>query len=202
MIPNKKSINKGYKKRKGRIMIPTSHDVTEESLENCLIVLRKLLLAKNSVLITTKPKFECTKIICNEFMKFKDLIQFRFTITSFNNDLLKFWEPGAPLFRERLKSLNFAYIKGFKTSISIEPFLDKNPYILVEKLKYFVTESIWIGKMNYVKSNSINSNDERYYDFIREINSRNNLIKIVKQSKNYPKLIRIKDSIFNLLNMS
>lgn len=47
MIPNKKSITKKYLKRIGRVMFPTSHDITKESVDNCLIVLKKLLAAQN-----------------------------------------------------------------------------------------------------------------------------------------------------------
>ncbi len=65
MEPNKKAIEKGYSKRKGRIMFPTSHDITMENLNGCLRVLKKLLDANNEILITTKPKFSCIKIITN-----------------------------------------------------------------------------------------------------------------------------------------
>ncbi len=32
MILNKKAVDKNFKKRKGRIMFPSSHDITEETL--------------------------------------------------------------------------------------------------------------------------------------------------------------------------
>ncbi|MFX1450548.1 MAG: radical SAM protein, partial [Promethearchaeota archaeon] len=135
MEPNLKNIKKQYGKRKGRVMFPTSHDITIEILDNCLFVLEKLVDAGNEVLITSKPQLTCVKAICQKFEDYKHLIQFRFTITSYNNDKLMFWEPGAPSFEERFEALKYAYREGFKTSISIEPFLDKDPYILVEKLK-------------------------------------------------------------------
>ncbi len=132
MEPNKKAIEKGYSKRKGRIMFPTSHDITPESLSGCLIVLKKLLDANNEVLITTKPSLACVKIICNSFYKKRGFIQFRFTITSFNNDLLTFWEPKAPLFEERLESLKHAFKIGYKTSISID-ILTKQIFYAIDK---------------------------------------------------------------------
>ena len=201
MVANQKAIDKGYNKRNGRVMFPTSHDITEESIDNCLIILEKLFKSGNNVLITSKPQFICIIRICEKFEKYKDLLQFRFTINSTNNDLLEFWEPNAPLFEERLKSLKYAYKKNFKTSVSIEPFIDKDPYILVEKLLPFVSESIWIGKMNYVSSNNLNANERKYYDFINEINSKSNLVKILEKAQNYGKVIRIKDSIFNFLSL-
>ncbi len=200
MVPNEKIIGKSYKKRTGRIMFPTSHDITPQSLENCLIVLEKLIDAENDVLITTKPNFYCVRKICDAFANDKEFIQFRFTITSIHDKFLEFWEPGAPNFKERKYSLKYAFTMGFKTSISIEPFLDKDPYILVDRLLPYVTESIWIGKMNYIKVHNISSLEKEYYTKVRAINSKENLLKIIKNSEKYDKTtLRIKDSIFNIL---
>ena len=200
MEPNQKAIEKGYSKRKGRIMFPTSHDITPESLSGCLIVLKKLLDSNNEVLITTKPNLTCIKFICNSFYKKKDLIQFRFTITSVKNELLSFWEPNAPQFEERLESLIHAYDKGYKTSISIEPFLDENPFILVDKLIPYVSESIWIGKMNYIRAYNHSNEEKSNFNLIRRINSKENLKKIVLKSRTYRNhSLKLKDSIFNYL---
>jgi len=81
MIPNERVINKNFKKRQGRVMFPSSHDITPTSLNTCIIVLKRLLKAGNEVLITTKPNLSCIKKICDYFFKFKSSIQFRFTIT-------------------------------------------------------------------------------------------------------------------------
>lgn len=200
MEPNQKAIEKGYSKRRGRVMFPTSHDITMNSLNGCLIVLKKLIDSGNEILITTKPRLSVVKIICNNFYKKKDLIQFRFTITSLSNKLLSYWEPGAPPFEERLKSLIHAYKQGYKTSVSVEPFLDENPFLLVEKLIPYVTESIWIGKMNYLGSSNNSKNDKSYYDNIRFNNNKENLRMIIAKTEyNDKKIIRIKDSIINFL---
>ena len=198
---NEKIIKKGFLKRKGRLMFPTSHDITNESIDNCLIILQKLFESKNNVLITTKPKLDYIKRISGKFKKYKDQMQFRFTITSLNDELLEFWEPRAPLFEERFKSLKYAYAQGFKTSVSIEPFLDKDPFVLLNKLLPYITESIWIGKMNYINRNNSNPIEKKYYDMIREINSKENLKGILIEAKNYDdKTLRIKDSIYNFLS--
>ncbi len=202
MEPNQKAINKKYLKRKGRIMFPTSHDITTESLNDCLKVLNKLLKSENTVLITSKPCYDCIKNVCDKFNNNKDNIQFRFTITSNNDKILKFWEPKAPLFEERLMTLKYAFDMGYKTSVSIEPILDSNLISLIKELKPFVTESIWIGKMNYVKANNLTQNEKVFYEQIRVINKKQNLSKIIKEIKklNYDK-IRIKDSIKNHLSL-
>ncbi len=85
---------------------------------------------------------------CLYLKNFKDLILFRFTIGSTNNDTLKFWEPDAPPFLERFDSVRLAKAFGFDTSISCEPMLDDNIQDVVEKLLPSVTDSIWIGKAN------------------------------------------------------
>jgi DNA repair photolyase len=110
--------------KSGTIMFPTTHDITPEFLEPCITVLKKLLEAGNRVLVVSKPHLACIERICKEFSQYKDRILFRFTIGAFDNDLLAFWEPGAPTFDERLACLKLAYDCGFQTNVSVEPMLD------------------------------------------------------------------------------
>jgi len=204
MILNKNALHKNYKKRKGRIMFPSSHDITREILKPCAFVLRKLLKAGNEVLITTKPDLICIYKLISYLKPYKTQVQFRFTITSKDPKKLKFWEPGAPGIDDRLQSLKLARMKGFKTSVSIEPFLDKNPIPLILMLANDVTESIWIGKMNYIKANDLSPEEEKHYKFQRKICSWSNVQEIISQLQKLPEeiksKIRIKDSIKNLCN--
>ena len=181
---NEKAFDKGYGKRKGRIMFPTSHDITFETLIFCLIALKKMLLAGNEVLITSKPDPKCILRICEDLKEWKEQIQFRFTITSKDNLILKRYEPSAPLYEDRMASLQLAYYKGFKTSVSMEPFLDKDPIPLIKKLAPFVTETIWVGKLNYQKF---------------EFNTKENVRKVIRSleflPENIKSKIRLKDSI-------
>ena len=193
---NQKMLEKNFKKRKGRVMFPSSHDILPEYMEQCFIILKRLLKVENTVLITTKPHLSVIQELCEEFIPYKRLIQFRFTITSLNNDLLKFWEPGAPTFEERFEALKNAKSLGYKTSVSIEPFLDQNPIPLVKKLKPYITESIWLGKMNYIKRNDFKNHEISFYKAIRQNYTRENLQTIVNQLKRHDK-IRFKDSIRN-----
>ncbi len=146
-------LNKYYRKRKGTVMFPSSHDITPKHADLAIGVLKELFRARNNVLIVSKPHLEVIEKLCNHFPEYKDKILFRFTIGSLNNDVLKFWEPNAPSFDERLASLKFAYAQGFKTSVSCEPALDGNTYELVQKLSPYVTDSIWIGLANRLKGN-------------------------------------------------
>lgn len=189
-------LNKSFKKYGGRVMFPSSHDIidTPEAKEACFIVVKKLLEVGNELLITTKPKLSITRDIIKQFYIFKSQIQFRFTITSMDNQLLSFWEPNAPTFEERLKSLKYAYKKGFKTSVSIEPFLDYNPKKLVHILAPYVTESIWLGPMNYIPKNDIPNEDKQQYTEIRKRYEIGHLKEVYEGLKSFPR-IRFKDSM-------
>jgi len=145
---NHKILQTSFKRIEGRIMFPSSHDISPENLTHSITVLRNILSEDNHVLIVTKPHLEVVQRICEEFPDKKGNILFRFTIGSSNSEILKFWEPGAPSFEERFESLKHAYESGFSTSISSEPVLDSNTTELVEILLPYVTDSIWIGKPN------------------------------------------------------
>ena len=112
MVIREDVVNTKFRKFSGRVMFPSSHDIFDlpDYEEACFLVLGNLLKSENEVLITTKPRYVIIKKIDNEFSHYKKQIQFRFTLTSSDNQLLKFWEPNAPLFEERLKSLQYAFL--------------------------------------------------------------------------------------------
>jgi DNA repair photolyase len=86
--------------------------------------------------------------MCDYFNEYKDKILFRFTIGSADSTVLKFWEPNAPDFEERLDSLKYAFDAGYQTSVSCEPMLDDKIDQVIENVLPYVTETIWIGKPN------------------------------------------------------
>jgi len=147
---NTTQLNKRFKKADGAIMFPSSHDITPINLESTIIFLNNLLRPGNDVLVVTKPHFEVIEKICTTFSNYKDKILFRFTIGSIDSKTLKFWEPNAPDFAERKKCLVYAFENGFSTSISCEPMLDDKAEELVMDLQNYVTDSIWIGKANFL----------------------------------------------------
>jgi len=147
-------LSKKFMKRKNgkRFMFPTTHDITPTNLSACIQKLANLLAPGNEGIIVTKPHLDCVKTLCEVFPMFKDKFIFRFTIGSSNSDTLRFWEPGAPDFGERLSSLKYAHLNGYQTSVSCEPMLDDNIQDVVEKVMPYVTETVWIGKPNMLKS--------------------------------------------------
>lgn len=148
VLKHDKLTNK-YRKRSGRFMFPTTHDITPKYLNECIYFLGNILKPGNEVLVVSKPHLECITAICNQLNNYKQNILFRFTIGSSDSAVLKFWEPNAPDFEERLAALKYAFDMGFNTSISCEPMLDGNIDELVTKVSSYVTDSIWLGKMNY-----------------------------------------------------
>ena len=196
MIIRDDVVNKQFRKFSGRVMFPSSHDIFDlpDYEQACFSVLENLLKSGNDILVTSKPRLAIIKKIVKDFSDYEQQIQFRFTITSSDDQLLKFWEPNAPRFQERLKSLQYAFKKGYKTSVSIEPFLDFDPKPLVETISPFVTESIWLGMMNYIPRNNVRKADASYYDLIRKNYSEEHLKEIYEIFNNSPK-IRWKDSI-------
>jgi len=144
-------VHRKYGKKKGRIMFPSAHDITPAVLPHCLVVLESMLKAGNDVLIVSKPHTECITAICWMFEEFKEKIEFRFTIGSADNDILRFWEPGAPDFAERLSCLKHAFDNGFKTSVSCEPYLDAYVVYTYSACLPYLTESFWVGKLRDFK---------------------------------------------------
>ena len=154
-------VNRKHKKYSGRVMFPSSHDITPTNLDACMTVLEKLLAAGNEVLIVSKPHLDCIRTICDAFERYRDIFDvfdghsryrmvFRFTIGAVDDRILSFWEPNAPVYEERKAALKYAFEAGFQTSVSVEPMLDsKNIDILVSELIPYITDSLWIGEMNY-----------------------------------------------------
>jgi len=189
---------KSFKKRNGKIMIPSSHDITPGNIEIALAVIKKLLENGNELLIVTKPNYTCVKQIIDQFDSFKSAIQMRFTIGSVSDDVLKLWEPSAPVFKDRLRSLRYAYDKGYSTTISAEPLLDETPDALYDALHPYVTGSIWIGKMNFpdrrVKMNSASTDAPAHVRALIEAQSDEKIITMWKKYQTNP-MIEWKESI-------
>ncbi len=149
---NNPRVDKHYGKFDGKVMFPTTHDITDTNINEYCCVLRKLLDAGNDVLIVSKPHLSCISLICHAFAEHKSHIEFRFTIGSTVPDILAFWEPDAPTFAERLHCLQYAYRWGYKTSVSCEPYLDAFVQYTLETVSGWITESFWIGKLRHFNS--------------------------------------------------
>ena len=198
-------LKKKFSKHSGTFMYPSSHDIHPEHLEENIIFLKNLLKYGNKVLIVTKPHLKCIKRICNEFTNYKNNILFRFTIGSSNSQTLKFWEPGAPRFKERLESVKYAYNANFQTSLSCEPMLDNDIEDLIEIMLPFVTDAIWLGKANFLlrrlKMNGINGFEtiKKAIQLI-EWQKEENILILYNKYKHNPK-IKWKESIKKIVGI-
>lgn len=144
-VINNKKVDCDYHKYSGRLMFPSTHDITPLNINECMIVIRKLLEAGNQILLVSKPHFECITLICETFKDYRCQITFRFTIGSTNDDVLRFWEPNAPSFAERIASLQYAFKTGYVTSVSCEPFLDPYPHYVYLACRKWLIDSFWLG---------------------------------------------------------
>jgi hypothetical protein len=148
-VINQAKVDKHRGKYPGVVMFPSTHDVTPLNFSEYLTVLRRLLDAGNQVLVVSKPHWQCITVLCEAYQEYKSQIMFRFTIGSMDDAVLGFWEPNAPNFAERLSCLEYAFHKGFRTSVSCEPYLD--PYVVYTytACKPFITDSFWVGMLRH-----------------------------------------------------
>ncbi len=188
-----------------RIMFPTTHDILPEYIDETIKYLSGWLSKGNEILIVSKPHLECIQKICDHLSEYKKQIVFRFTIGSNDDLVLKFWEPGAPDFGERLNSLVYAHNRGFTTSVSCEPFLDGNIVQLVNILLPYITDTIWVGKMNRIKDriDTTEWSGEAFTFLDKIYNSQTDsaIHEIYSKLKDNPK-VRWKDSIKKVMGLA
>ena len=98
-----------------------------------------------------------------------------------------------------MNSLKYAYSEGYKTSVSIDPFLDYDPEVLVWSAEPYCTKSIWVGKMNYIQKNNLTVVEKGYYEQVRKNYDHAHLKEIFWKLKELPK-IRFKDSFGFILD--
>lgn len=206
-----KDVEKNYPRFNGRVGIPSSHDITPATLYPVKEVIRKLVAAGNEILVVSKPRVDCIKNICDEFYESRSQFLFRFTVSTMDNELIKFWKPNAPLYEERKEALKYAYEMGYQTSDSMEPLLDsENVIATIHDLAPYVTDSIWLGKMNNIPSmkdkdgNPPGSYEQEFIDKIRMGQTPDRIKEIYRELQEYPDLfplIKFKDSYKKVLGL-
>lgn len=187
----------------GQVMFPAHHDIVPENLSACRIVITKMLRAGNRLLVVSKPHLCCIEELCRDLRPYRDRLLFRFTITARDLAILRFWEPQAPTYAERLACLELAFRQGFATSVSVEPMLDTADVVaMVHELQPFVTHSIWLGKMNRITERvgdvpeSLQAGVER----IEKGQDDEHIHEIYRQLRHNP-LIRWKESIKTVVGL-
>ena len=131
-------------------MFPSSHDITLENIDLFIDVSKNILSAGNTLLIVSKPDDNWIRYLLRNLFMYSEQILFRFTITTLDDSSRHYWENNSPSIPSRLKALELTYDFGFKTSVSIEPFLDDTVINVVKRVHSHVTDDIWIGPMNMI----------------------------------------------------
>ena len=184
-----------YPARNGVVMFPSSHDITPFNLLEYIRVAKLILGKGNHLLIVSKPRLDCIEKIVAELKEWREQILFRFTVGTYDADVSLLWEPGAPLPLERTKALALAMDSGYKTSVSIEPMLEGYDGTIqtVNAVRSFVTDTIWIGKMNKVRQRVA----PEYFEAVGRIETMQDDESIMKLYRCYERdtMIRWKDSI-------
>lgn len=127
---------------------PATHDIHEKNYDRCAEFILKLLENNNKLLLVSKPNYKVTNLLINLLEPWQDKVEFRFTINWYEPEL-QMYEPFAPGFKERVKSLQAVFLAGFYTSISIEPYLTRNVTGLIDRLYSWVRGDFWVGIMNH-----------------------------------------------------
>jgi DNA repair photolyase len=191
-----------YPRRKGVIMYPSSHDITPFNVEAYIRVGRLMLEAGNTLLVVSKPRIDCIRQVLESFHLHKERVLFRFTIGTTDTTMAAHWEPGAPPPAERITALRLAFESGWRTSVSAEPLLGGLDVarVLLDAVRPYVTDTIWIGKMNQIGRRvdlSLPENLRR----AREIEAAQSDAEIVKliEALNGDPLVRWKDSVAEVM---
>lgn len=139
-----------YGRRRGVVMLPSTHDLTEATYGPLLDAALRLLEAGNRLLLVTKstsPVAQFQRELLGRSPGARQRVEWRFTVGTLDDDLAALWEPGAPPPSWRLEVLRRTAADGWQTSLSAEPLLD--PWTagldLVLTAAPHVTGTIWIG---------------------------------------------------------
>lgn len=190
---------KSYPAREGVVMFPSTHDITPFNIKAYVRVAKLILEKGNQLLIVSKPHIECIHRLLQDLSPWKDQILFRFTMGTLSNEVSSYWEPGAPMPIERHKCLTTAFRAGFKTSISIEPMLEGRAGAaeVVAAVYPFVTDTIWVGKMNKVNLR-VPKGHEAAVERILHLQRDEEILDLYRELKDNEK-VRWKDSIKEVL---
>jgi len=146
---------------------PGTHDISLDLLGPSIRLLENLLANDNQVLLVSKPRYLCVKAICDTFSDhgYRRNIQWRFTITSWADGDLGYWEPNAPVWHERLLALNYAAQAGYRVSVNTEPLTctRQNAMEMAHHLLFVMGKggTLWFGRLNKAEARVIRDTENR-----------------------------------------
>jgi len=150
MRVNEKKIH-NYRNRIGcMLQCPTTSDIFPKTLPYYEAIIENGIRGRfDEVQITSKPRISCIEPLTAHFGQFHNIIHFFFTITTDRNGTIRQWEGRSPMYEERIECLRLAHERGFRTSVIMEPLLS-DPRDIIRKYAKYITDRIYIGKMNYI----------------------------------------------------
>jgi hypothetical protein len=145
-----KMYNIPYKKVRvdGLLEMGIRHDLTPVNVDQYIKAVNDYLKLKNNILITSKPNYKVIIKFLENVAEtdYKHLV-WRLSITTMDNKIRKDWEPGASDYDDRFKALELLHEIGFEIHLNIEPFLDADPWTIVEHCNPLVNGKIQIGSL-------------------------------------------------------
>ena len=185
----------------GRVMFPSSHDITPQFAGACIEVMRKVLAAGNELLIVTKPHVKVVGQVRRELQQFQSRVTWRFSIGTTLDHVRQCWEPNAPTIGERITALRETFDAGWTTSVSMEPAL--SPWMLPQDVCFlasWVNDSIWIGTARQLRSRCSPDTPQAWIRLLEKWQTPAAVRKIYARLKDHP-LVRWKDSYQQILGL-
>lgn len=134
----------------GVVGFPGTHDIHESNLEKSIKTIKILVDYGNNVILVTKGLNLIVSKLIDALCMYKDKVEFRFSFSTNYDDLIKKLEGNSPLYKEKKFALQLAFQRGFRTSISMEPYISSNLVEIINDLKEFVSSKIFfVGVMNH-----------------------------------------------------
>lgn len=148
--PRSKKQKDCLKKKYGVVGYPGTHDIHESNLYESVEVVRELVRNGNKVIIVTKGKNSIVTILVDELKNYHLEVEFRFSISTNYDGRIKKFEGKSPLYKEKKLALEWVSKMGFRTSVSMEPYISANLVDVITDLKELVnTKTFYVGVMNY-----------------------------------------------------
>lgn len=199
-------------------MFQSTSDVQSPRQAGCITIdyetpalqkLKEIVEKGHRVLITTKPRLAQIQKVCDILYPYRNQVTFRFTITSVDSRRLQIFERKASSFEERLGSIRYAYARGFNTSVSCEPLIDRSPEGVYNAVAPYLSPfdakqdigSFWVGlmKTKYMPHSYIRAlNLEGPIETIHQQNKIFNVVNWFYKMNDKPN-VRYKESVLGLL---
>lgn len=134
------------------IFFPSSSDIFVENAKDYVSVCHQIIDAGHEVFFATKPSIQSITAI-DRYLgdQYKSKMVIFVTITTDDDQILRQYEPYAPLYEERVNVIRFLVDRGYNVNIMMEPYLSDPRPMLDQLLPIIGHGIIAVGGMNYSK---------------------------------------------------